>query len=511
MPTFTAIALDSLIEPGAAKSMVQMRNSPDPRLERRRSTSNSIEGRGVDNPNLNLERVKLGRGVDIPSNTKLEKGENLPPNGRLARGVSVPPKMNMERGVGVPPNGKLGKGVSVPAHMKLDNGAPTATSTVADNNKHHWTQISPALYATPVSTPLPDSPSSFPPSPYIINHKRRGPRLNKSFSEDDVATWKKETNEIKVDENGNAAEKEVPSGVSDSTIDDNIKPGFGDAMEKHMIGACNDEHGSGDMENGLTGQNGVTISDDFSFPQIKEVDDFVDQQDSVSGKSIGENEGNGGAEQSFNSTTPMAEFYDAWEELSSEGGTPQPLPDIESELREIRLTLLMEIEKRKQAEETLKNLRKQWQRIREQLSLVGLSLPADPATLGEGEQPADPAAELCQQVYLARFVSNTIGRGVAKAEVEMEMEAQISLKNIEIARLLDKLRYFEAVNQEMSQRNQEVVEMARRHRQRRNRRHKWMWGSIATAATVGSAVFLYSYLRGGKGSSSHSESQSPLR
>lgn len=144
-------------------------------------------------------------------------------------------------------------------------------------------------------------------------------------------------------------------------------------------------------------------------------------------------------------------------ELSSDGGTLQSLPDVENELREIRLTLLMEIEKRKQAEETLNNLRRQWQRIREQLSLVGLSLPADLATLGEGEQPADPAAELCQQVYLARFVSNTIGRGVAKAEVEMEMEAQISLKNTEIARLMDKLRYFEAVNQEMSQRNQEVV------------------------------------------------------
>lgn len=323
MPTFTAIALDSLIEPGDAKSVVLMRNSPYSRLERRRSTSNSIEGRGVDNPTLNLERVKLERGVNIPSNTKLEKGDSLPPNGRLARGVSVPPSMNTEKGVSVPPNGKLGKGVSVPAHMKLDNGAPTATTTVADN-KHHWTQISPALYATPVSTPLPDSPSSFPPSPYIINHKRRGPRLMKSFSEDDVASWKKDTNETKVDENGNAAEKDVPSlsgndiyipsAVLDSTIDNNIKPfASGDAMEKHMTSACNDEHGSSDMENGPAGQNSVTSSVDFSFQQVGEVDNFVDQQDSMSGKSIGENEGNGGAEQSFNSTTPMAEFYDAWE------------------------------------------------------------------------------------------------------------------------------------------------------------------------------------------------------
>lgn len=144
-------------------------------------------------------------------------------------------------------------------------------------------------------------------------------------------------------------------------------------------------------------------------------------------------------------------------ELSSESGHHQvPLPDIETELREMRLTLLMEIEKRKQAEENLNNLQSQWQRIREQLSLVGLNLPADPTALGEGEH-ADPAAEICQQVCLARFVSNSIGRGVAKAEVEMEMEAQIELKNSEIARLWDRLHYFEAVNQEMSHRNQEVV------------------------------------------------------
>lgn len=133
------------------------------------------------------------------------------------------------------------------------------------------------------------------------------------------------------------------------------------------------------------------------------------------------------------------------------------MPDIESELREIRLTLLMEIEKRKQAEETLTNVRNQWQRIREQLSLVGLTFPIVPTASSENEHPADFAADVCQQVYLARFVSNSIGRGIAKAEAEMEMETQVKLKNIEIARLCDRLRYYEAVNQEMSQRNQEVV------------------------------------------------------
>nr|GFC36951.1 hypothetical protein CTI12_AA533660 [Tanacetum cinerariifolium] len=51
---------------------------------------------------------------------------------------------------------------------------------------HHWTQISPALYTTPEPTPLPDTPTSFAPSPFIVNHKRRGPRLSKAFSEDDA-------------------------------------------------------------------------------------------------------------------------------------------------------------------------------------------------------------------------------------------------------------------------------------------------------------------------------------
>ncbi|KAK6125669.1 hypothetical protein DH2020_040595 [Rehmannia glutinosa] len=419
MPTFTAIAFDRLIEPGAAKSMVPVRNSPHPKLERRHSSPNSRQDRGVDAPSSKLER-----GVSVPPNPKLERGVNI-----------------------------------IPSNSKIDrrNGASTTATSVVDR-KHHWTQISPALYATPESTPLPDSPSSFPPSPYIINHKRRGPRLLKSFSEDDVATWKQATDKIKVDENGNTDEKDVasvykddscvPMKVQDTTMDDNIKPfGTGDAEEKHLNGAYNDEHESSDMEDGpAVGQNGVMKSVAFNLQQDGEVDEFVDPQDSMSVTSIGESEGNGGAERSLNSTTPLAEFYDAWE---------------------------------------------------------------DPTTLPEGEQPADLAAEVCQQVYLARFVSNSIGRGIAKAEVEMEVEAQIKLKNFEIARLCDRLHYYEAVNQEMSQRNQEVVETARRLRQRRKRRHKWVWGSIATAVTLGSAVLAYSYFHSGKGSSSQSRSHTP--
>ncbi|KAL2520570.1 hypothetical protein Fot_24493 [Forsythia ovata] len=463
MPTFTAIALDRLIEPGADKSVMPVRNASDPKLERRNSTPDS----GLD------------RRIIAPS-SKLERGVSVPPN----------PKLNRTDG--------------------------STTKAVADR-RHNWTQISPALYATPESTPLPDSPSSFPPSPYIINHKRRGPRLMKCFSEDDVAAHQRAMDENKFDENRKDAEKELAGIAKDDScihrepVDsfevDNYTPTVPNAStEEDVIGVSDGKHGSSDFTYGSTVENSAVKTVAFNLQRDGEVDDFFDTQDLMSVQSNSESEGIGGAERSLNSITPTAEFYDAWEELSSESGPQPSIPDIETELREIRLSLLMEIEKRKQAEEILNDMRNQWKSIRDQLSLVGLTLPADPTTLLEDGQPGDSAEDLCQQVYLARFVSNVIGRATVKAEVEMEMEAQIELKNSEIGRLWGRLHYYEAVNREMSQRNQEAVETARQLRQRQKKRQRWFWGSIASTITVGSAVLLLSYCQTGKGSSSSSQS-----
>lgn len=126
-------------------------------------------------------------------------------------------------------------------------------------------------------------------------------------------------------------------------------------------------------------------------------------------------------------------------------------------MSEIKLSLLEEIEKQKQAEEALNHMRMQWQRIREQLLPIGLTLPAVPVTVEEDRHLDDAVKNMIEQLYVVRFVSNSIGRGMAKAEAEEEMEGQIELKNFEIARLWDKLHYYEAVNREMSQRNQEAV------------------------------------------------------
>jgi len=132
--------------------------------------------------------------------------------------------------------------------------------------------------------------------------------------------------------------------------------------------------------------------------------------------------------------------------------------DIEAELREVRLSLLVEIEKRKQAEESINNMRSQWESIRQGLYQAGIILPAYLNATAEDEQlTSDPVEDLCQQVYIARFISNAIGKGIARAELETEMEAQLEAKNFEIARLLDRLHCYETMNREMSQRNQEAV------------------------------------------------------
>ncbi|KAK6924388.1 hypothetical protein RJ641_010588 [Dillenia turbinata] len=437
MPTFSAIVLDRLIEPGASKSSVSLNN------------------------NLNHKS-----GNSVNQNSKLEKRNSTP---------------------------------------------------ALNDKKFQWANITPALYATPAATPLPDSPmldspSSFPPSPYIVNHKRRGPRLSKSFSQ--LPSQRRE----KEEENGHeqmgdsGVNIEIPIPVSRSYEEKHINGFLDDAVDDvKVVGVDGDlgeenedeeEIGSNGFGNGLVEESGFMHGVAMNSERDGDVDDFFDPQDSMSYTSNTEGDEFVAAERSFRLSTPVGEYFDAWEELSTESGRQAPpVCDVEGELREIRLSLLLEIEKRKQAEESLSIMRKEWQRIREQLAHVGLTLPADPIfSSGEEQEDSDPVEELCQQVDMARFVSNSIGRGSAKAEVETEMEAQMEAKNFEIARLWDRLHYYEAVNREMSQRNQEAVELARRQRQERKRGQRWVWGSVVTAITLGTAALVWSYLPSSRGS-----------
>ncbi|KAI3962882.1 hypothetical protein MKW92_026889 [Papaver armeniacum] len=135
-----------------------------------------------------------------------------------------------------------------------------------------------------------------------------------------------------------------------------------------------------------------------------------------------------------------------------------------------------------------------WQQLQRRLAVIGLKLPADPMVAEKDtDSTLDIAADLCQQIHNARIVSNSIGRATAKAEAEMEIKSLIESKNFEIARLSDRLHYYEVVNAEMSQRNQEAIEMERRLRQRRKSRQRWgIWGSVGAAVVVGTVALLWS-------------------
>ncbi|XP_010679765.2 uncharacterized protein LOC104895059 [Beta vulgaris subsp. vulgaris] len=426
MPTFSAIQFDRYLEPGASKTTSFNKNqkipdvSESPILENRNSTTLPIE-----------DLKSSSRRQDIP-----------------------------------------------PQHPRLRRRNSTSSPARA--------QIHPSLYTTPESTPLPDSPtSSFPPSsPYIINHKRRGPRLLKSLSDQNVAAA------VVVASESNHTRSLSEEHVSIERQDEQFE-------EK-----LNDDVLVVEVEEKESRVNG-----DVLMRENGESEDFYDPQETMSFSGTADSEDCGG-ERSAKAYTPVGEFYDAWDELSSDSGlqavAQRSLSDVEIELREMRLSLLMEIEKRKLAEEALQSMQQQWQILREKLGAVGLILPADLTALAE-DSPADasPIEEICRQIQLARFVSESIGRGIAKAEAEAEMETQMEMKNFEIARLTDRLHYYETMNREMSQRNQEAIEIARHERQKRRTRQNWVWGTLLVPTiTLGIGALAWSYYPSGKGSSS---------
>lgn len=189
--------------------------------------------------------------------------------------------------------------------------------------------IRPALYTTPETTPLPDSPTSFSPSPYIVNHKRRGPRLLKSYSEQDVSLHQKPGDEEKV--NGDA--NNVGAKVEHSPVDDLFTFTVPQPTEVqhsngvHPSGSSNGnldtsngqlrnsnvELGASSMSNGPAREDELLKQTAQNSERDSERDDFFDPKDSMSVTSATDGEGNPGTERSAHMGLLAGEFYDAWE------------------------------------------------------------------------------------------------------------------------------------------------------------------------------------------------------
>ncbi|XP_006841539.2 uncharacterized protein LOC18431351 isoform X1 [Amborella trichopoda] len=352
----------------------------------------------------------------------------------------------------------------------------STTVPTAQGQKFPVFCVSPALYTTPESTRIPDSPSlySTSPSPYVVKYKRRGRR----FAETEESEIEIESENVSNANSTNCEEK--PDGSCGLTEMGEVERGDG------AVNVEIDKVGS---------PRNLAIGSE----RVSEFEEFYDPKDAVSVASFSDGEENSGLLRGILKHEPLScqnEFFDALEDLSSDGSVVQSLHssnlDLADELRSVRLNLFMETERCKKAEEILSQMRSNWQRVGKQLSQIGLSLPH----LDGSEM--DLVDDFCQNIVVSRFVSEAIGRAEGLAEAEAAAKEIIESKNREIARLKDKVQYYETVNQEMSQRNQEAVEMSRRLRQRRRKTRRFIWGCISLSLTVGVPFLAYRYYQSSK-------------
>ncbi|CAH9136470.1 unnamed protein product [Cuscuta epithymum] len=337
----------------------------------------------------------------------------------------------------------------------------------AENTKHqplnHYC-ISPALYITSDPTPIPDASSgSVSPSPYVANRKRRsgGNMANRKIDEFDDSERKE-------------GEKDDEQNESTFQVRDTMEA---EAMEDLVFGT---PEVSADRIKGLELRDGVYLNPKCDVLLVGSANETVELDS-----------------QSFAST--QGDFFDANEVLFSDfsdesaSSVSSYIVTMESELRTTRLQLLQEIEKRKDAENTLNMMSCQWQRISNILSEAGLKLPSPSSVIGGMEPDPNSIEDILQEIIVARFVSQAVGKGQARAEVELAVEAIIESKSQEISRLRDRLMYYETANREMSERNQEILDTARKQHQRQMTQQK-LWSCVGLSAVVGISVAAYFYL-----------------
>ncbi|XP_074557644.1 uncharacterized protein LOC141813580 [Curcuma longa] len=341
---------------------------------------------------------------------------------------------------------------------------PLSPRNLSPKNNTPRLNTSRSLNSIPESTPLPDSPSSFPPpSSHIVNQKPQGPRLLDGVPPSDAGE--------PVAENGTRSDT---GDVHGQEIEGEQKPGASTA--ELLEEKPEDTH----VDDGPVESDELAKPGSVDFGKDKEINNLFNPNFSVNKLDRSRDSA------IWKPSTPSGEYFDAFEELSS-CGTSRSYSWKAEELRDLKLNTLLEVERRKQAEEETEALQNQWRMLSHHLSLVGLKLPAPPTSTGDViEQPnMNPAEDLCQQIEVSRIVADAVGRAITCAEAEMAMQPLVQSKNFEIARLQDRLQYYETANREMSQRNQEALELARRRRSKRKRKQRWIWSSIALAVVLG--------------------------
>lgn len=332
--------------------------------------------------------------------------------------------------------------------------------------------ITPTLYTTPEPKPIPDTSSdSFSSSPYVVNRKRRNFPLpsDESLNRIDGFDFRQQKS---------SDEEDDPSRDNHQQTTDGASSYLREGGDDNFLGAgtvWDTSDSSGLVDVAFVHHDSAS---DTSSSEVVDFDMPAEKQSVASNQGI--------------------EFYDADEDFFSDGSvsnvSSSRVQNIRSELCALRLNLHEQIERRKSAEDALSQIYSSWQRIVSLLSQAGLTLPTPLHASSNMQFEKDSMEQLCQELIVTRFVTEEINKCVARAEAEVVAETIIASKDQEISRLRDRLQYYEAVNHEMSQRNQEVVEMARRERQRKKIQRRWIWGGIGLSILIGGSVIASSYL-----------------
>ncbi|XP_071698717.1 uncharacterized protein [Rutidosis leptorrhynchoides] len=317
--------------------------------------------------------------------------------------------------------------------------------------------ISPALYATPEPTPILDynsSSGSVSPSPYVFNRKGRGGGGGKSVN--------RRVDGFEVESGGGEVENEICLAV-----------------------------GGGRNENFFVdGEEGDDDDEDFGDARCDSISVASSSELNDPGKLLG-------FENMSVVSNQIGEFYDAIEDFSSDGSTLSLAScsrNLVSELNTTRLNLIDETEKRKTVEDNLATMCALWQRVGK------LLLPHNSQTCLAPSSDISPmrfdineVKQFSQEVIFARFVAEAMEKAESRAEAELAADVIVESKDKEISRLKNRLQYYEAMIYEMSQKNLESMEVARRQRDRKRGRKKWLWSCIGMSIVIGASVVAYSY------------------
>ncbi|KAL3686122.1 hypothetical protein R1sor_004144 [Riccia sorocarpa] len=390
--------------------------------------------------------------------------------------------------------------------------------------------------------PRSPSPTDFSPSPYVVNHKRRVPN---GFDSKQA-----------LQQNGFHVSEKIPGSRPTESQDLVSRTGKENvSVDSRSLNALEGKqaHGHGSLTRELESKNSGVGKEDHLEVKKKSFDDsfrhfrFSGIEEKLKGRRAGgeQRDMNSGADNtrgkqkleerlelqtsvkertkigsgsaststrsphappSDSSSMTAEEWFDAPDAPLSEDSSDDeahrntsiksvpssrgdPDPDIASHLAE-------EIKRRIRAEEALIALQQQRDGMLQLLSSAGISVsPSDPSKLGEHGLEIGISQFEAEKLAVARTVAVAVARGAMKAEAEAELQSVLAEKSKEIARLRDKLQYYETLNHEMSQRNQEAIEIARQTRRRRQRRQRFAVLGVSAAICVGvSAAVVYHYV-----------------